>query len=210
MKSLITYIITFIILLSGCASKNSREERILDIADESVSKSKSKYDIYMVDSEKYTTNGKKYHDRYYKYLVGIAAITIGINKMNIRKNSIGFYFDKKKNVKNELYLGLDVMVPVDPVYSFSSYTEVGVVQLKKYLTDVLFIIHSCKTIFKEDEVIGIVVGMSWIRDKSEESINIWIDKKDVFQFENNKLTFNEVILRNTITNINGKIINLPI
>lgn len=209
MKFSKSIIVLNILVLLACASKDSREGRILEVADNN-SSNESKFDKYLVNKALYTTGGKKYHDKFYKYLIGIAAIVIEEKGMNISERSIGFYYDKKKNVKNELFLGLDVKVPVDSIYTYSSFREVAVVQLKKYLKEILYILHSCKSIFTEDEIAGIVVGISWLRDKSDENINIWIDKKDVIQFEKNKLTFTELIIRNTTTNTTGKIINLPI
>ena len=194
----------FIIIFTTCASTNSREEHILNYADEK----KTAYEEYLAGENQYTTGGIEYHKKYYKYLIGIATVSIEEKKLNIVKQSIGFYYDKKKNVKNELYLGLDLIVSGD--YPYESYNEAAVAQLRTYLREVLYIINSCRTVFTENEVAGMVVGFKWTRGSLNESVNIWIDKKDVILFEDNSLTFDELVYRNTITNTEGKIIKLPI
>ena len=194
----------FLIILTTCASTSSREDHILNYADDN----KTKYEEYLAGENQYTTGGIQYHKKYYKYLIGIATVSIEEKKLNIVKQSIGFYYDKKKNMKNELYLGLDLTASGD--YPYESYNEAAAAQLKNNLRDVLYIIYSCRTVFTENEIAGMVVGFKWARGSLSESVNIWIDKKDVILFEDNKITFDELIYRNTITNTEGKIIKLPI
>ena len=64
--------------------------------------------------------------------------------------------------------------------------------------------------FSENEVVGMVIGIFWEAKNSEEMLNIWIDKRDVLLFEGKRLTINELIERNTITNSECKVIRLPI
>jgi hypothetical protein len=197
-------VMLFIIIFTTCASTSSREGHILDFTEEK----KTSYGEYLAVENQYTTGGVEYHKKYNSYLIGIAAVAIEEKKLNIVKQSIGFYYDKKKNVKNELYLGLDVNIGED--YPYQSYNEAAVTRLKKYLRDLLYIINSCRTVFAENEIAGMVVGFKWTRGSLNESVNIWIDKKDVLLFEDGKLTFDELICRNTITDTEGKIIRLPI
>ncbi len=200
-------IFLFCIMLTSCVSRdNNREEQILNYTDESV----NKYESFLVNPEQYTTGGAKYHKAYHKHLIGIARTIVEEKGLNVVERSIGFYYDKKKNIKDELYLGLDINVSLEYSKSYSSYSEAAITQLRKYLKDVMYIVHSCKTVFSEKEVVGIVIGIRWMRSNRGENVNIWIDQDDVIRYEKNKLTFNEVIHRNTITNTQGKIIKLPI
>ncbi len=202
-----TIIILCIVMLTTCSlTDNNREEKILEYTDESV----NRYESFLVDPAQYTTSGVQYHKRYHKYLIGVARIVTEEKELDIVKSSIGFYFDKKKNVRDELYLGLDINTSLEYSRSYSSYSEAAITQLRKYLNNVLYIIHSCKTVFFENEIVGIVIGINWTRDDVQESVNIWIDQNDVIRYEEKKLTFNELIHRNTITNTQGKIIKLPI
>ncbi len=194
----------FLIIFTTCASTSGREEHILNYTSEK----KTAYDEYLAGENLYTTGGIQYHKKYYNYLTGIAAVSVEEKKLNIVKQSIGFYYDKKKNIKNELYLGLDVTVSGD--YPYESYNEAAAAQLERYLRDVLYIINSCRTVFTENEVAGMVVGFRWTRGSIGEGVNIWIDKKDVILFEDGRLLFDELVYRNTITNTEGKIIKLPI
>lgn len=192
-----------IIILTTCASKHSREEHILDNSGED-----SNYQSYLADESEYTTDGIRYHKKYYKHLIGLATVFTEEKKLDIVKKSIGFYYDKKRDNKNELYLGLDLIVVNE--YPYTSYNEAAVTFLRRYLCDVIYTVYSCRTVFEEDEIIGIVVGFKWERDNKNESVNIWIYKKDVLLFEEKRLTFEELIYRNFITNSEGKIIKLPI
>ena len=65
-------------------------------------------------------------------------------------------------------------------------------------------------IFVEKEIVGMVMGLNWTIKGSKETVNIWIDEKDALHFEQKKLTIDELIDRNFITNTHGKIIRLPI
>ena len=199
------FAVIFIIIFTTCASKSSREERILNSAGE-----ENKYESYLVDAEQYTTGGVKYHRKYHKYLIGIAAVITEEKDLNISKGSIGFYYDKKKDIKDELYLGVDVNVSNEYTDPGTSYSEVAVAQLRRHLKEILYVVYSCRTVFSEEEIVGIVVGIRWERDNVSESANIWIDEGDVIRFEEKKLTFNELLHRNTITDTNDKIIKLSI
>ncbi len=197
-------VIIIIFVLQSCSSQELREENILKIAEHSG----GKYDIFLVEYGQYTTNGAEYHNKYFKYLVGIARWLIEEKKINISENSIGFYYDKREDSKNKLYLGIDIWTSVDPGLVDSGYSEIALAQLQKYLDDVLYVIQSCRTIFSEKEIFGSVIAVAWDRGDVRDTVSIWIDQKDVDRYEKKELTFNELIQRNFVTNSEGRIIKL--
>lgn len=199
-------ILTLILItLATCTSADSREEKILKY---SVDKEKiSKYEVYLVNPELYTTIGVEFHKKYQQYLIGIARYVAEEKNISIMEKSIGFYYDKREKKTNKLYLGIDIIVKLDPSEQ-PAYEVVALDQLRKYLNDMLYILQSCKSIFAEEEVVGSVIGVRWEREKTTEMVTIWIDKKDVLRFEKKELTFNEIIQRNIVTNTEGKIIKL--
>ena len=185
---------------------NNREKTILNNSDTDI----SKYDTYLVETDQYTTNGVHYHKKYHKHLIGIARIIINKKGLSIVKNSIGFYFDTKESAKNRLYLGLDIDIPHRANFDNKPYTKIAAMLLKEHIDNILYTIHSCRSIFTEKEIVGMVIGLLWKAKGTKELLSIWIDKKDVLRYEDNKLTLDELILRNPITNNQGKIIRLPI
>jgi hypothetical protein len=199
-------IIFFLIILNSCSSADSREEKLLKYSDDN--DKKSKYEIYLVNPDNYTTIGAEYHIKYYQYLIGIARSVTEEKNISIAEKSIGYYYDKREEKKNKLYLGIDINVPLDKTFNNSAYQVTALSQLRKYLTEILYILQSCKTIFSEREIVGSVIGIRWVRETITEAVTIWIDKHDVIRFEAKELTFDEVIQRNFITNTEGKIIRL--
>ena len=193
--------------LFTCASTTIRQERENVILKNFTEEKKVKYSEILVNPEKYTTEGLKYQDKYYKYLIGIAGEITESKKLAIAKGSIGFYFDKRSGNKNNLFLGLDIETGLN----FSEEYHVSAVKiLKKNLKHVLETLNSCKTIFDEDIVVGMVIGWKWKNGGDQEYMNVWIGKKDVLRFEEASLTLEELIQRSFITNTTGKIIRLPL
>lgn len=199
-------ILTLILItLATCTSADSREEKILKYSED---KEKiSKYEIYLVNPELYTTIGVGFHKKYQQYLIGIARYVAEEKNISIMEKSIGFYYDKREKKTNKLYLGIDIIVKLD-ISVQPAYETIALDQLRKYLNDMLYILQSCKSIFAEEEVVGSVIGIRWEREKISEMATIWIDKKDVMRFEKKELTFNEIIHRNIVTNTEGKVIKL--
>lgn len=206
-KSINTFLIISMFPLFTCASNSIRQERENVILNNFTEEKKAKYSDILVSPEKYTTEGLKYQDKYYKYLIGIAGDISENKKLAIARNSIGFYFDKRSGNKKNLFLGLDI----ETGSNFSEdYQTVAVKLLKKNLKSVLETLNSCKTIFDEEIVVGMVIGWKWKNSGDQEYMNVWIGKKDVLKFEENSLTLDELIQRSFITNTSGKIIRLPL
>lgn len=195
----------FIVSSMQCATTGEREKSILAFSKSEA----SRYQEFLIDPGQYTTNGAVYHEKYLNHLVGIARMLSSDYKFSIAKNSIGFYFDKKLNLRDRLYLGIDIEIPLDEsAHAGSSYQHIAVTALETYLKDVLVVINSCTTIFGESEIIGMVVGFHWKIKEQRSSINIWIDERDVVRYENKQLTMKELISRSYITNTEGKLIRL--
>ena len=170
---------------NGCATASEREKSILNYAQNSP----ARYDDCLVQSDQYTTNGAYYHKKYYTYLIGIAGRIADTRKATVAKHSIGFYYDKKENRKERLYLGVDIIIPPDQDGKEVPYGKKAAMVLDEYLRDVMDVIHSCTAIFLEKEIVGMVIGFQWEAGGHSEYINIWIDEKDVLRFENSQLTF---------------------
>ena len=191
--------------LATCATTpidNTREEKIL----EHVTGEKQKmYDNLLVPLGQYTTMGGEFQKKYYKHLIGVAGEITEKKTLKIIPGSIGFYYDKKSGDKNKLYFGLDIHSEKKYV---PSLTTNSLKLLRKDVGIVIRTLHSCKSIFLEKEIVGMVMGWKWYRDYGDDFISIWIDKDDVSRYEKQELTLDEVLERSTITNSEGKVIRL--
>jgi hypothetical protein len=189
---------------TSCASVSKREKDILDYPQEKI----ATYENMLVDLRQYTTNGLEYHAMYRKHLIGIARYIIEERKMSVAKGSIGFYFDKRENKRNKLYLGVDIDISLNQDQMRMSYKETAMSIITRHLADIMFIIYSCKTVFDEREIIGAVIGFHWRKGDDSDMANVWIDKGDIMKFENKELTLSEVIHRNSITDTKGKVMKI--
>jgi hypothetical protein len=163
---------------------------------------------YLVTLESYTTNGITYHKKYESYLYGIAGIFIDQEKVLLSEKSIGFYFDKRENRKDRLYLGVDILVDASNVIDQNDYEKNARAILKGSLGQAMKVMNSCTDILKESEVKGVVVGFIWKRNDRKELINIWIMKEDMEMYFKETLPINELIIRSSITNTDGRIFRI--
>ncbi len=198
------FVILPVLFLIGCRTMSEREKTILAYSESSG----DSYDQYLIKQKQYTSSGVVFHKRYYKYLRGVAKMIIDEKKYHIVRNSIGFYYDKKSHDKSKLYLGLDLDVEPDSELVVSKYGNRALSLLKKYTPELLKVVFSCESIFSEDDVVGIVIGLRWKVYGEAEVVNIWVDKKDIIRFEKTELSLSEIIDRNVITDTNGKVIRL--
>ena len=198
--------ILLITALTACSSADSREEKILKYSEDKTKA--NEYEIYLVNPENYTTAGAEYHSKYYPYLIGIARSVTEDKKITLAERSIGFYYDKREDKKDRLFLGIDIITQMDTTLNNANYEATALAHLKKYLNDILYIMQSCKSIFLEQEIVGSVIGIRWERGKTSEMVSIWISKQDVIRYEMKELTFDEIIQRNFVTDTEGKIIRL--
>ena len=168
------------------------------------------YEKYLVSVGSYTTNGAVYHKKYTDYLHGIAKILFTEKKMTVAEQSIGFYYDKKENRKDKLFLGVDIRMPEQTVRPAESYENNARAMMGLYLREVMDVLHSCQTVLAENEVKGVVIGLAWQRGGARELINVWVSKEDLSLFYAGSLTLSELVVRGTVTNTEGRIIRLTL
>jgi hypothetical protein len=193
------------ILFSMCASAKQNDVKY-DVLK--YSSGKSVNEKYLVTLDSYTTNGINYHKKYESYLYGIAGIFIDQEKVALSEKSIGFYFDKRENKKDRLYLGVDILVNSSYVNEQNDYEKNARVVLKGSLGQAMKVMNSCTDILKEPEVKGVVIGFIWRRNEKKELINIWIMKEDMDMYFKETLPINELIIRSSITNTDGRIFRI--
>ncbi len=193
-----------VLLFATCALTTEREQKILDFYTD---RNKEKYADLLVDTQRYTTAATEYHNRFFRYLIGIAGDIVEKKNLSVEKGSIGFYYDKKSGDRNKLYLGLDI----DTKGNYDQPFEyVAVSLIRRNLRDVVQTINSCRSIFSEDSIAGMVIGWMWTSKGSREHVSVWILKDDFIRFEDGMITFDELVQRSFITNTMGRVIKLPL
>lgn len=194
----------FFITILSCATAGTTPK--YDILDYS-SDQKSELEDYLVSLDSYTTNGKIYHKKYYKYLIGVAKVFIKERGIQVSRRSIGFYYDKKES-SHLLYLGVDIIIPSGRVSHDLSYEKNSKNIINLFFPEAISILDSCRDVLNEDDIAGMLLGIKWQRKGKSEVINIWSKKKDVTEYFEKKLTFKELLIRSTFTDTRGKIFRL--
>lgn len=197
----------FIIILSitSCAAmQNSKEKEIISLYSEERGE---KYADLLVDITEYQTNGAIYQEKYHKLLIGLATEFVEKKNIKIASKSLGFYFDTKSGEKNKLFLGFDIDAGK---VSSDSYVSIAKKLVNDTTKDIIDTVNSCRSIFDESEIVGMVIGWKWSRQGSSEQVNVWLFHDDVIKFIDMKLSFKELIQRSIVTDTSGKIILLPI
>ncbi len=197
-------IICFLFTCGSTVNENLREESILNRATKD---SEEKYARLLVDQNLYTTKGGELQKKFYRHLIGIAGEISEKRQLTIIPGTIGFYYDKKSGDKTRLYMGLDIQ---SGRQFPATLTDKALQALRKDVGIVMHTMDSCRSIFREDDVAGMVIGWRWSNNKSGEFVSLWIEKSDMTKYVNLQLTVEEVIHRSTVTNSEGKIIRLPL
>jgi len=166
-----------------------------------------KYLDLLVNIKSYSTNGGYYQNKYEKLLLTMAGEIIEGQDLEISKESIGFYYDKKSARTDRLFFGVDINTEKE---SRLDYGRFSVSLIKENVSGIVDLMYKHKAIFSEEEIIGVVIGFKWLENGSGQQVNIWIKKEDLQLFYDAKITLNEMYQRSTITNTVGKIILLPI
>lgn len=188
---------------SSCLSQElRREEAILQHS----AASGEKYADLLVDMQRYTTAGREYHQKYRRHLLGIAAAVVESRKLAVEKGSVGFYFDKKSNETDKLFLGLDIATNAE---SAEPYGATALRLMRGTIGDIIATVHSCRSIFDEKQIEGMVIGWKWKSGGSPESVTVWIPKRYLLRFEEGKKTLGELLQMSTVTNTQGRVIRLP-
>lgn len=165
------------------------------------------YNDLLVDVNSYSTNGRYYQDKYHKQLISIAGEIVEGQDLDVTKQSIGFYYDKKSKRTDRLFLGVDINTKRE---SGLDYGRFSVKLIKENVSGIVDLMYRYKAILEENEIVGIVIGFKWAENNSVQQVNIWIKKDDLHLFYEGKITLNEMYQRSTVTNTAGKIILLPI
>lgn len=166
------------------------------------------YESYLVPLEDYTlVQGIRLQKKYRDLLIGLITELVEKREYALVRGSVGFYFDRRSNRRNELYLGLDIRTG-DNYYE--AYENVAVRLLKGELPRLLDIIYSCVSVFQEKTVAGVVLGWSWRQDGRRQTMNIWITKDDIIRYRAGSLTFGELVQRSTVTDTDDNIIRPPL
>ncbi len=193
-----------VLLFATCALTTEREQKILDNYSD---RNREKYADLLVDTQRYTTAATEYHNRFLRYLIGIAGDIVEKKSLAVEKGSIGFYYDKKSGDRNKLYLGLDI----DTNGKFDQpFENVAVSLIRRNLRDLVQTINSCRSIFSEDPIVGMVIGWKWTAKGGREHVSVWILKDDFIRFEDGMITFDELVQRSFVTNTMGRVIKLPL
>ncbi|MCL2155349.1 MAG: hypothetical protein FWH53_06765 [Leptospirales bacterium] len=166
-----------------------------------------KYKELLVDIREYSTNGGYYQKKYEKNLLSIAGEIVEDQDLDVSKKSVGFYYDKISEIKDRLFLGLDIDVEKE---NNLDYGKFSVNIIKENVNGIIDLMYKYNFILSENEIVGIVIGFKWKEGKNSQLVNIWMNKEDIKLFYNRKITINELYQRSTITNSTGKIILLPI
>ncbi|MBN1496463.1 MAG: hypothetical protein JXA07_06820 [Spirochaetes bacterium] len=203
-KSSILLLHLAVLFFATCGSTTEREQNILNLYN---ARSDQKYADLLVDPARYTTSGVEYHRKYYRYLIGIAGDIVEKKGLAVEKGSLGFYYDKRSGDRNMLYLGLDI----DTGSAFEQpFDTVTVRLIRKDLKEVIQTINSCRTIFGEADIVGMVIGWVWTSRGAREHASVWIGKQDFIRYEDEKITFDELLMRSTVTNTIGRVFRLPL
>lgn len=166
-----------------------------------------KYNDLLVNIKNYSTNGGYYQKKYEKLLLAMAGELVEGQDLEISKESIGFYYDKKSARTDRLFLGVDINTVREGSLDYGRFS---VKLIKENLNGIVDLVYKYKTILSENEVVGIVIGFKWMENGDSRQVNIWMKKEDLHLFYEGKITQNEMYQRSTITNTTGKIILLPI
>ena len=166
-----------------------------------------KYSDLLVDIKSYSTNGSYYQNKYENQLLAMAGEIIEGQDLDISKESIGFYYDKRSARTDRLFFGVDINTVRDGSLDYGRFS---VKLIKENVSGIVDLIYKYKSLLNENEIVGIVIGFKWTENGSPQQVNIWIKKEDLHLFYETKITLNEMYQRSTITNSTGKIILLPI
>lgn len=181
-----------------------REERLLGMYSR---ENKEKYNSRLVPIRRYSTGGVVYHEKYHRHLISIAADLVENKALEVMESSIGFYYDRTSRNKERLYLGLDIDAGINLPPDFRRAVEE---RIRSDLNDVIETVNSCASVFENQSIAGFVVGWAWGRGSSDDPVSIWILKEDLSKFDADRITFEELVLRSTITDTKGRIIRLAI
>ncbi len=206
MQQLKSIIILFLCTITACASADEKVVTQNIISDSSTQQSAVSTD-YAVPEYQYTTQeGIRLHALYNTRLNELGLEIKKIEPLLPRIRTFGFYYDNKTKEKNKLYLGFDCDVGGNSS-SADSYPLRAWNVIFKNLNPVLSKSKILHQILQDQDIQGLVISFYWFGE-GPEGIILWIEKKDIEQYMQNKIIYPELIARSTTTRTDGKIINL--
>jgi hypothetical protein len=166
-----------------------------------------KYSDLLVNINSYSTNGAYYQKKYEKQLLNMAGELIEGQDLDVAKESIGFYYDKRSARTDRLFFGVDINTDREGDLDYGRFS---VKLIKENVSGIIDLMYKYQALLNENEIVGVVIGFKWLEGNIPQQVNIWIKKEDLHLFYESKITLNEMYQRSTITNTIGKIILLPI
>ena len=168
----------------------------------------SDYGKYLVNIDAYTSSGSVYHRKHQALLLTAVRDLVDKKGLDLLPGSVGFYFDRRMNVREQLFLGYDFTGDPELAKTASSYADAVRAMLSRYFPDLLSQYQLLAPILKETSVNGIVIGVKWAQAGRVESMNLWVLKDDLERYVSKELTFKELVIRATLTDSSGRIVRI--
>lgn len=205
MQRLSILVVLSLFIVSACATAN--EKNIQQTVGDSSTQQSAVSNDFAVPEYQYTTQeGIKLNAMYNTKLNDLGLEIKKIEPLAPRIRTFGFYYDNKTKEKNKLYLGFDCDVG-GTITGADSYPLRAWNIIFKNLNPVLIKSKILHQILQDENIQGLVISFYWFFEGSE-GIILWIEKKDIEQYMQNKIIYPELIARSTTTRLDGKIINL--
>lgn len=205
MQRLSILVVLSLFIVSACATAN--EKNVQQTVGDSSTQQSAVSNDYAVPEFQYTTQeGIKLNAMYNTKLNDLGLEIKKIEPLVPRTRTFGFYYDNKTKEKNKLYLGFDCDVG-GTITGADSYPLRAWNIIFKNLNPVLIKSKILHQILQDENIQGLVISFYWFFEGSE-GIILWIEKKDIEQYMQNKIIYPELIARSTTTRLDGKIINL--
>ncbi len=166
-----------------------------------------KYSDYLVDVKQYKRGGESFHRKYRPELLCLAAAVIEEQDAPLVKKSVGFYHDKKSGTRSPYYIGFDLSAEFDGSLDYGRFcTKL----IKENVGGIAGEAGSFDRVLEDSEVAGLAITFRWVWENAECNVTIWLNERDIREFNSEKITAGELYQRSTITNSSGEVILLPI
>lgn len=164
------------------------------------------YASYLVPQERYTTAGGDLQKKHRPRMLQLAQRLETHRSILISKETLGFYYDRKADDRNRLYLGFDI----DAGSYSEDAMEIGPNLIMGYAPEVISVVCNFRDILDEPKVHGMVVALHWKRTYGTDKLTLWIDREPCERYLAKKITLKELLRQSTVTDKNGRVILLHI